>query len=139
MPADESELGPVTFEYTGDLSYSLTFPNSWFGVESVEDFGGYVGESGPPDFDVPGKVRTFGFGADMVPLFAVIKVDLKYKGHKSIPAEDTFLGQNSLSAFYGGVVTRNSQEWSYLYDGRQDVYAEPMKDISSIFDSFKIK
>lgn len=139
MPADESQLGPVAFDYTKDPSYTLTFPNSWFGVTSMEDFGGYVGESGPPDFDVPGKIRTFGFGADMVPLFTIIKIDLKDKGHKSIPKEDTFLGQNSTSAFYGGVVTKDSQEWSYLYDGRQDAYAESMKDIAGIFASFKIK
>lgn len=139
MPADESQLGPVTFEFTEDPSYTLTFPNSWFGVTSLEDFGGYVGESGPPDFDIPGKVRTFSFGEGRVPLFTVIKVDLKYKGHKSIPKTDTFLGENSTSAFYGGVVTKDSQEWSYLYDGQQDIYAESMKEIPAIFSSFRVK
>ncbi len=131
----------TTFEYTGDPAYTLSFPNSWKEMTSISDFGGYVGESGSPDFDVPGKIRTFGFGDgdNFVPLFAVIEIDLKYKGHKSIPAEDKFLGQNGASAFYGGLVSRDSQEWSYLYDGRQDQYIEQIKDIDRVFASFKIQ
>jgi len=129
------------FEFVEDSRYTLLFPERWRGIESYEDFDGYGPQEEFLSYDIPGKSRLFYYepaGEELLYLFAIMSIDLKDKSKMTNYPTEQFLGSNDVSAFYGGMVSK-SGPWSYIYDGRQDTYAEQMKDIDQIFSSFKIK
>jgi len=111
-----------TFTVNNINGASLTFPDTWDGIEALADFSGFGYEDDNPVPAVGGRTVNFGFtpdGSKYDMIFEVMRIGVENIGHEAIPYEAILLGQTDCYAYYGIV---KNEIW----------------DVQFIFDTFEI-